>query len=135
MQPTNRELELLKVLWAGGEATVHQVCEALATSGVDLAYTTVLTLLQNMEQKQLVAHRRAGKAYVYRAVVEREKTLRGFAAGFLSRVFDGSLEEYMLHVLDSQRPSDEELERLSQLVNAKKRQLRDRRKRGGKQQP
>ena len=50
VQPTERELETLKVLWEQGEATVREVCEALDADGEDLAYTTVLSLLQVMEQ-------------------------------------------------------------------------------------
>ncbi|NOZ40300.1 MAG: BlaI/MecI/CopY family transcriptional regulator, partial [Planctomycetes bacterium] len=103
-QPTDRELEALKVLWDQGEATVREVCEAMnstddADSNTGLAYTTVLSLLQVMEQKNLVAHRREGKAYVYLPQVERKKTLRDLAGGFLERVFDGSLDEYLVHAL------------------------------------
>ena len=91
--PTDRELEALKVLWEQSEATVREVCDAMNAAGEELAYTTVLSLLQVMEQKGLVAHRREGKAYVYLPRVERDKTLGGLAAGFLERVFDGSLDE------------------------------------------
>ena len=130
--PTNRELELLKVLWDRQEATVREVCDAMNEAGVELAYTTVLTLLQNMEQKQMVAHRSEGKAYVYRAALQREITLRDYAKGFLSKVFDGSLEEYMLHVLDSQPVSLDELENLSEMVDAKKKETRLSGKKGSK---
>ena len=54
MQPTDRELEALKVLWERREATVRDVCDALNARGAGLAYTTVLSLLQVMEQKGLV---------------------------------------------------------------------------------
>lgn len=64
--PTDRELEALKVLWDRDWATVRDIAGALNAAGNDeLAYTTVLSLLQVMEQKGLVAHRRSGKAYVY----------------------------------------------------------------------
>ncbi len=68
--PSDRELEALKVLWERGEATVREIAEAmnagaLNSGGQELAYTTVLSLLQVMEQKGLVDHRRDGKAYVY----------------------------------------------------------------------
>lgn len=111
---------------------MREVCDAMNDAGEDLAYTTVLTQLQNMEQKGLVEHRPVGKAYVYRAKALREKTLRNYAKGFLSKVFDGSLEEYMLHVLDSQPVSLEELENLAEMVDAKKKVTRRRSKKGGK---
>ena len=114
VQPTERELETLKVLWEQGEATVREVCEALDADGEDLAYTTVLSLLQVMEQP----HRRQGKAHVYLPRVERGKTLRGLAAGFLERVFDGSLDEYLVHALGSRRVSQRELDGLKEMLSA-----------------
>ena len=126
LQPTDRELEALKVLWDQGEATVREVCDAMNTDANEnadkdnakLAYTTVLSLLQVMEQKALVAHRRQGKAYVYLACVEREPTLRGLAAGFLERVFDGSLDEYLVHALGTRKVSQQELLQLEEMLNA-----------------
>ncbi len=63
--PTGRELEALKVLWARGKATVREIYRAMRPRDGEgeLAYTTVLSLLQTMEQKGLVGHEAAGKAY------------------------------------------------------------------------
>lgn len=116
LQPTERELEALKVLWEQGEATVREVCDAMNTAGEDLAYTTVLSLLQVMEQKGLVDHRRQGKAYIYLPTVEREKTLGDLAAGFLERVFDGSLDEYLVHALGARKVSRKELDQLEEML-------------------
>lgn len=118
LQPTERELEALKVLWEHGEATVRKVCDQMNEAGEKLAYTTVLSLLQVMEQKGLVSHRREGKAYVYLPVIERENTLRGLAAGFLERVFDGSLDEYLVHALGSRNITKLELEQLESMLAA-----------------
>ncbi len=101
--PTDRELEALKVLWDRGEATVRDVFDALNAAGEELAYTTVLSLLQVMEQKGLVTHRSVGKAYIYLPAIEREKTLRQLATGFLDRVFDGALDEYLVHALGKRK--------------------------------
>lgn len=121
-QPTERELEALKVLWDQGEATVREICDAMNTAGEELAYTTVLSLLQVMEQKGLVEHRRQGKAYVYLPKVKREKTLGDLAAGFLERVFDGSLDEYLVHALGTRKVSKRELDQLEEmLAEARKR--------------
>ena len=121
-QPTERELEALKVLWDQGEATVREVCDAISAAGEELAYTTVLSLLQVMEQKGLVEHRRQGKAYVYLPKVKREKTLGDLAAGFLERVFDGSLDEYLVHALGTRKVSKRELDQLEDmLAEARKR--------------
>jgi predicted transcriptional regulator len=131
MQPTDRELEALKVLWERGEATVRDVCDALNGRGAELAYTTVLSLLQVMEQKGLVSHRRDGKAYVYTARIERGKTFRELAGGFLERVFDGALDEYLVHALQSRTLKAAELEELEAMIAAAKRQAKGLGKRGG----
>ena len=115
-QPTDRELAALKVLWDRGEATVRDVCDALNQRGVELAYTTVLSLLQVMEQKGLVGHRASGKVYSYFAKVRREPTVRALARGFLDRVFDGAVDEYLVHALESRRPTDDEIRRLEALI-------------------
>ena len=133
LPPTDRELEALKILWDRGEATIREVFEAMTDDGEQIAYTTVLSLFQVMEQKGLVSHRREGKAYVYSAQIDREKTLRELAAGFLERVFDGSLDEYLVHALGARRVSKNELEQLeSMLAEARrgKRSQRSPRKRG-----
>ena len=124
-EPTERELEALKVLWDRGEATVREVADAMNAGDQSLAYTTVLSLLQVMEQKGLVDHRRAGKAYVYVPRVERQSTFRRLASGFLNTVFDGAVDEDLVHALESKRLSAPELDRLEAM-------LADARKRAGK---
>jgi len=114
LQPTERELEALKVLWEHGEATVRKICDQMNDAGERLAYTTVLSLLQVMEQKGLVSHRREGKAYVYLPRIEKENTLRQLASGFLERVFDGALDEYLV----SRSVSQSELEQLEAMITA-----------------
>jgi len=118
LQPTERELEALKVLWEHGEATVRQIFDEMNEAGEELAYTTVLSLLQVMEQKGLVAHRREGKAYVYLPQIEKESTLRQLASGFLDRVFDGALDEYLVHALGARKVSKGELEQLEEMIAA-----------------
>ena len=114
--PTERELQALKILWQRGEAAVKEVADAMNEAGEQLAYTTVLSLLQVMEQKGLVGHRRSGKAYKYFPHVERERTFRKLAAGFLERVFDGAVDEYLVHALHSRRTSIEELDQLEKMI-------------------
>jgi predicted transcriptional regulator len=116
MVPTDRELEALKVLWRDGEATVRDIYDRMNQSGAKLAYTTVLSLLQVMEQKGLVTHRQEGKAYFYSAAVERDCTFRTLAGGFLEKVFDGAMDEYLVHALQSRRPSGDELDRLEKMI-------------------
>jgi predicted transcriptional regulator len=128
IQPTDRELEALKVLWDRGEATVREVCEALNAQGEELAYTTVLSLLQVMEQKGLATHRSEGKAYIYLAAIEREKTLRQLATGFLDRVFDGALDEYLVHALGKRKISAQEIDQLEAMLAAARKQTTQKKK-------
>lgn len=130
--PTDRELEALKVLWDRGEATVREIADAMNESGEqDLAYTTVLSLLQVMEQKGLVDHRRAGKAYVYLPRVERQRTFRQLAGTFLHKVFDGAVDEYLIHALESKRLSAEELDELEAMLAAARQKTPKRTRKGG----
>jgi BlaI family transcriptional regulator, penicillinase repressor len=132
LEPTDRELEALKVLWERAEATVRDVCDVLNERGAELAYTNVLSLLQVMEQKGLVSHRRDGKAYVYAARIERTKTFRQMAGGFLDRVFDGAVDEYLVHALESRKLSAGELDELEKMIADAKRQAAERARGKGK---
>jgi BlaI family penicillinase repressor len=123
--PTDRELEALKVLWSRGKATVREVYGELRPRDGEMAYTTVLSLLQTMEQKGLVAHEAVGKTYHYFARVKRDRVFRRLAGGFLDQVFDGALGEYVARALQSRRPSVEELEGLERMIaEAKDKALR-----------
>src|SRR5881275_3253419 len=130
--PSERELQALKVMWQAGEATVREISEAISDQGDSLAYTTVLSLLQVMEQKGLVGHRASGKVYSYFATIERGPTVRALARGFLDRVFDGAVDEYLVHALESKRPSADEIRRLEELIAQAKLKQPSRRK-GGKE--
>jgi predicted transcriptional regulator len=131
--PTSRELEALKVLWDRGNATVRDIYQALKPQGEDLAYTTVLSLLQTMEQKGLVGRELEGKAHVYFALVRRDSTERRLAGTFLDRVFDGAVDQYLVRALESRRPSVQELEELEKMIAEAKRRAapgQERTKRG-----
>lgn len=131
--PTDRELEVLKVLWLQENATVQEIRDTLEEDGVKLAYTTVLTILQIMDRKGLVGHKKIGKAYHYFPRLQRDKTFQQLAGGFLDKVFDGAMEEYLLHALESRRLSREELNRLEKMITeAKTRSRRKPKKRGKK---
>jgi BlaI family transcriptional regulator, penicillinase repressor len=124
--PTGRELEALKVIWSRGKATVREIYQAMRPreGEGELAYTTVLSLLQTMEQKGLVGHEAAGKAYTYFALVQRESTFRRLAGGFLDQVFDGALGEYVARALQARPHSLKELEDLERMIAAAKKDVR-----------
>jgi predicted transcriptional regulator len=135
--PTDRELEALKVLWDRGEVTVRDLADAMNAAGQDrgedeLAYTTVLSLLQVMEQKGFVGHRREGKAYVYMPRIQRQSTIRRLAGTFLEKVFDGAVDEYLVHALESKRLSAAELDQLEAMLAAARQRSAKQARKGGR---
>jgi predicted transcriptional regulator len=100
--------------------TVRDLADAMNASAAspkdELAYTTVLSLLQVMEQKGFVTHRREGKAYVYLPKIPRQSTVRRLANTFLEKVFDGAVDEYLVHALESRRLSAAEIDQLEAML-------------------
>ncbi len=111
---TEAELRLMEVLWEKGEATVAEVTAALPPPPI--AYNSVLTTMRILERKGYVAHQEAGRAYVYRALVAREEAAGHAVGHVLSRFFDNSAGTLALRLIESERPSDEELARLRALI-------------------
>ncbi len=116
--PTERELEALKILWDRGESTVREIWEAMRVTGSASPYTTVLSLLQVMTKKGLVSHRREGKAHVYSPRLERGRAFSSLASGFLDRVFDGAVDEYLAHALEAKKLKASELDDLEAMIAA-----------------
>ena len=109
--PTPREMEILKVLWQHGPASVRTVYEHL-TVDKDLAYNTVQTLMRIMEAKGLVSHHTVGRTFVYTPCFSRDQS----AARFLDRVFGGAADELMQSLLRSEKIPAAELDRLQALI-------------------
>src|SRR5437660_3569607 len=89
---TDRELDVMSVLWDAGSATVAEVRERLSD---DLAYTTVLTVLRTLEQKWYVDHTGEGRAHRYRPLVKRAAAGRSAVRRLAEKEIDGSLELLM----------------------------------------
>lgn len=116
MSPTDREIDILKVLWELGEGSVRAVHERMSPDG-ELHFNTVQTHLRIMDRKKLVAHRREGRTLVYRPLYSREKE----SSRFLKQVFDGSLNQLVLSMLAAERVKPETLDELEQLIKAARR--------------
>ena len=110
---TDRELDVMSVLWDLDSATVAEVREQLAD---DLAYTTVLTVLRTLEQKGYVGHSGEGRAHRYRPLVKREAAGRSALRRLVDKVFDGSPEMLLTNLVSDKNLSDEELRRLRRLL-------------------
>jgi BlaI family transcriptional regulator, penicillinase repressor len=112
---TDRELDVMAVLWELGEATVADVQARLADR---LAYTTVLTVLRTLEEKGHVGHREgSGRAYHYQARVQREEAGASALGRLVDRVFRGSPELLLTQLVSERDLSDEELERMRRLLD------------------
>lgn len=111
------ELEVLKVLWDEGPATVRQVLTALHANGRKLAYTTVLTFLTRLEQKGIVRSDKSGLAYVYQPTVSRDKITRSRLRSLVEQLYDGAAGELVLQLIKTQRFTQEEITELQNLIN------------------
>jgi len=115
---TDRELEILKVLWSRGSASVREVQEDLVVASGPVAYSTVQTLLNIMEEKKgLVRHVVEGRTFVYTPKKSSERTIRDLTRRFIDRVFDGALDRVMVALLDTKAPSAGELARLRAMID------------------
>ena len=110
---TDRELDVMAVLWERGKATVAEVREALEDQ---LAYTTVLTVLRTLEEKGHVGHEEAGKAYRYFPLVERQAAGTSALSRVVDKLFRGSPALLMTHLVGDERLTDEELRRMARLL-------------------
>lgn len=110
---TDRELDLMAILWEEGSATVSDVKERLED---ELAYTTVLTTLRNMEAKEYVYHTEDGRAYRYHPRIPREEAGRSAIRRLIRKVFGGSTELLMTHLVSGTDVSEDDLQRFRRLI-------------------
>lgn len=106
--PTPGELEVLRVLWQRSPLSVRQVMEQLNPRR-PRAYTSVMSLLNVMTEKGLLARKPQGRAFVYSTKVGRQKTMRRMVADLLGRAFEGSASLLVSHLLEEAHPSSHEL--------------------------
>jgi predicted transcriptional regulator len=108
-----RELAVMSVLWRLGSATVTDVKHAL---GEELAYTSVLSALQTLEEKGYVRHEAEGRAYRYFATVEAERAGGSALARIRDANFQGSAERMFAQMVSDKRLSKTELQRMRKLL-------------------
>lgn len=116
-RPTDAELEILRVLWERGEATVREVHEAISR-GRSSGYTTILKMLQIMTDKRLVLRDESERAHVYRPGVARQETERQLVRDLLDRAFGGSASRLVMQALSSRTASAEEIEEIRRLLDS-----------------
>ena len=117
-KPTEGELEILRVLWDKGPATVRELHDALSQERA-LAYTTVLKLLQIMTEKGLVQRTEVGRAHVYRTTASQEETQSQLLRDLSTRLFAGSAAQLAMHALAMDPASSDELKEIRKLIERK----------------
>lgn len=105
----DRELDVMGVLWELGSGTVTEVRDRLPA---DLAYTTVLTILRNLEEKGLVVHEAEGRAHRYFPNVARRTARRTAVARLVEKLFHGSPEQLLTHLVEERQLDARDLQRL-----------------------
>ncbi|MBK7905457.1 MAG: BlaI/MecI/CopY family transcriptional regulator [Gemmatimonadetes bacterium] len=111
-----RELAVMSVLWRLGPSTVTEVREGLDE---DLAYTTVLSALQTLEEKGYVTHEAVGRAYRYEAAVPADRAGRSAIARIKEAIFQGSSEAMLTQMVSDRKLGRAELERMRALLDAR----------------
>lgn len=114
-KPTEKELEILQILWEKGPVAVKDVHEALggeATNG----YTTILKLLQIMHEKGLVTRQKLGKLHLYKAVPSLENTQQQILTRMIDTVFQGSAMQLVMSALGNKKSSKEELQEIKRYL-------------------
>jgi BlaI family penicillinase repressor len=113
-KPTPAEVELLGILWHRGPSTVREVHELLGADR-SVGYTGVLKLLQNMHAKGLVHRNQDGQAHVYEAH-EPARMKRQLLDDLVQRVFAGSASQLVLHLLEDEKATPEDIEEIRQML-------------------
>jgi predicted transcriptional regulator len=110
---TDRELDIMAVIWELGSATVRQVQERLEP---DLAYTTVLTVIRNLEEKGYLRHEQEGRAHRYFPLVEQEEARASVLERLINKVFSGSPAALITQLVWTQDLSPDEAARIRRIL-------------------
>ena len=117
--PTDQELEILKVIWQRGEATVREVYQDLAAQR-KIAYTTVLTMMGILEQKGHLKKTAGERAYIYSPTKPQQQVVRSMVREFVHRVFNGSARPLLVHLLEDPHTDPNELTEMEKLFKERR---------------
>lgn len=104
----------MKVVWERESVTVRDVYEALLKKR-KVAYTTVMTMMKILEQKKYLKKSQSERAYVYRAAQPKRQVIGAMVKEFVNRVFNGSAEPLLVHLVEEHNLSPKDLEEIAQL--------------------
>jgi BlaI family penicillinase repressor len=111
---TGQELEIMKIVWELGQVTVRDVYEALIERR-KVAYTTVMTMMKILEQKNYLKKSLADRAHVYRPAQPKRQVIGDMVREFVNRVFNGSAEPLLVHLVEEHDLSQEDLAEIARL--------------------
>ena len=104
----------MKIVWSRETVTVRDVYEALLEKR-KVAYTTVMTMMKILERKKYLRKNQAERAFVYRAAQPQRKVLGAMVKEFVNRVFNGSAEPLLVHLVEEHKLSAEDLKEIAEL--------------------
>ncbi|MBC8231552.1 BlaI/MecI/CopY family transcriptional regulator [bacterium] len=110
-----RELQIMKIIWESGQATVRDIYETLLKKE-RIAYTTVSTMVNSLEEKGFLRHDVDGRTYIYKPLVAQEEVSQGMLQDLLERLFDGSTEMLLNTLIKVKNLNQDDLEQLWQRV-------------------
>ena len=113
IQLTDREADVMQVLWENGPSVVNEVKERLAD---ELAYTTVLTILRTLEAKGYVGHEEEGRVHRYFASVKEDAARKSALRHLTGKLFKGSSELLFTHLVSDRKLSSDQIKRLRELL-------------------
>jgi BlaI family transcriptional regulator, penicillinase repressor len=116
---TRQELQIMKVVWDRGAASVKEVCDVISQKKAT-AYTTILTLMGILEDKGALTHVRAGRAYIYKPLLSRHQATRNQIHDVATRLFDGRPEKMLESVLENEMSPPEQLATLRSLLDSRR---------------
>ncbi len=108
----------MKVVWSRRSVTVRDVYEELLTKR-KVAYTTVMTMMGVLETKGHLKKTVGEKAYVYEPVRPKQEVIGNMVTDFVSRVFNGSAKPLLLHLIESEQVSPDEIEEIRRMLKKK----------------
>ena len=116
---TPQELEIMKLVWERDSATVRDVYEVLLEQR-KVAYTTVMTMMKILETKGYLKKRRHDRAFVYSPVQPKSQVIGGMIREFVDRVFNGSAEPLLVHLVKSHRIREKDLQKIVRMIEEAK---------------
>jgi predicted transcriptional regulator len=109
----------MKIVWELNRATVRDVYETMLKRR-HVAYTTVMTMMKILENKGHLVKSQEDRAYVYQAAQPQQRVVRGLVRDFVNRVFNGSAEPLMVHLVEEKGFTERELAEIAKMARRKK---------------